>query len=323
MRVLAALASACLIGLAGCAPVGSSSSSSALDAADVQTAEWRDNDSPAPLGGDGLELRHWKVVDDPHGIASAMTWHAKPVAELGADESRLKRNGWRLVRVHLRDLAEFRDSLGTLTMDIKGWYGNIPAWRPLLEQPMGPAVKVIALDGRFRVVDAHACRLMARGWSLMNEDGPRYQLELTPLLQSPDAQELLPRLRDQRPGHEPLASSALQVQLEPGWAYVLMGEDASVNWHASEVAAAAATMNGEAAASSSGGPQPAEARATPLLKHAHGPGPEAAAPPTLGQLLLDEATSPPTRGMLIFIAHLPRSMMAQGMLSPSPDSSEP
>jgi hypothetical protein len=309
------MASACLISLAGCAPAGSASSASAIDAADVQTTEWRDDDSAAPLGGDGLELRHWKVVDDSHRIVAAMTRHAQPVAQLGADESRLRRNGWRIVRVHLHDLAGFRDSLGKLTMDIKGWYGNIPVWRSLLEQPMGPAVKVIALDGRFRVVDADACRLMARGWSLVNEDGPSYQLELTPLLQVPHGQELLPRLRDQQPGNEPLTSSALQWQLEPGWAYVLTCEDASVDWNAAEVPAAA-TIEGDVASSLPDAFEPAEARATPLLQHSDATGPQVAAPPTLGRLLLGGDTSPPTRGMLIFIAHLPRSTMAREMNAP-------
>lgn len=251
----------------------------------------------------GLEIRKWMVVDDADRIAAAMSAHAEVWSLDSRTQESLKRNGLRMIRVGLADVEPLLVDLGGATLDLTGWQGQAYEWFPLLERRLEAGGQALAVDGKVRRFNSGSLRLVARGWTIPTEDGPRLQLQIAPLFR-PQQQAITgsfrPRLGDESPHDEVFESMAMELELESGWAYVLTCESPERQWTQSDGAGSAVESGG------SGGntPSPDETR----RNESNGLGPEAAAPETAGELILRTEGHPPSRGMLVFLARIPQKL---------------
>lgn len=238
----------------------------------------------------GLEVRQLVLSDAPDVIAQAMaTWTDQ--TQSGAVDNdvleRLRRNGFRLVRVPLAELDGLVSELGGASMDVSAWHGQVLEWRGLHSLPLGEGGRTMAVDGRVRNYRGGELTLMARGWVVPMEHGPRVQLELVPVHVRGESQ--YHRLLGQsRVDAEPLASLTTHLLLEPGFAYILTCECPLASWTVDDDEGVAHSPDtGEKASQASAGPTGTH-------------GPVAQPPTTLGQLMLASHAGPPSRGMLIF-----------------------
>ncbi len=238
----------------------------------------------------GLELRRWDVADDPRRIGAAlMQFAGGPVL----DPQRvwaLRRNGLRFVRVRADQVDALLDALGPTSLDLSAWHGQIVQWRNLLELRIEGGDAAIAVDGHAERCGPGHLRLMARAWTVQTERGALLNLELLPKHQPPRSLRLQRLLGERAPPGRLFWSLALEVQLEPGFAYVLTGASPQAEWTAPGTAAGIAGVE----------------RQVP----APGLGPAADAPPTLGELFFTGG-EPPRRSMLVFLPRIP-----DGLLSP-------
>jgi hypothetical protein len=265
------------VGLAGCESPGP-----ALGEMPVTEAL-----QPPPDGGgadSGLELRQWVVVDAPGQVMAALSEHGSGQVIEPEILERFLANGLLLVRVPLDSLDELAEDLGGTSMNVRAWHGQIYDWREVYRRVIDPGGHAIALDGNIKWFEGGTMALLARSWSVQMEDGPVVQLELLPVHRPPETAGLgnLLGMSDGRRGH-PLHSIVVDVELKPGFAYVLTS--VRETFDPAEEAAADAVVT-----SSSAGP------AEPV-------GPVADLPETIGQFLFMGDRLPRNRGLLLFVPH--------------------
>lgn len=299
--------SACLNGCASRA----SSDKQAAGASSESAPQARPNiPSPEVLrdrltgANNGLELRRWTVVDAPDRVVNVLSTHADGAAADQVAVDRLKRNGLRFVRVSADQLEPLVAELGGATMDRNEWHGQVYDWRALMEQPIDASGLAVAIDGRVRRFDRGEFRMLIRGWTVQMEDGPYMHLEILPQHHVPRANDLR-RLLGEKPADagEAFATLSLDLQLEAGYAYVLVSEPPEIDWPSLDRPASERVVEAGADASNAAKPppRPRAGRVGPL----DGVGPDAGAPLTLGEVLLPTAVSPPMRQVLVFVPKIP------------------
>lgn len=254
------------------------------------------------LGDDnGLEVRQLVVMDDPQVIARTMgPWVGQTQGHVSAELlARLRRNGFRLVRVPLQELDELLDQLGGASMDVIAWHGPVLTWRDLHALALGEAGYTIAVDGRVRRYWGGAMQLLARAWVVPMEYGPRIQLELVPVHLRGQSQYHRLLGQDYRDARA-LGSLAMNIMLEPGYGYILTCEQPQVEWATEDDAANEATDAAGVHGSSGVG------ILTSMI------GPEAETPMTLGELMLSSHGNRPSRGMLVFTGRVREGLYPMG-----------
>lgn len=179
----------------------------------------------------GLEVRQWMVADDPARLASALMAHRSGEALEAPLRERLRRNGFRLVRLPVGRLDELLADLGGTMIHATAWHGQVLRWREMIHRAVPPTGRAIAIDGRTQRYEGGSFRLMVRAWTMQMEDGPFLHLEAIPQYRPPAPDGLGRRLGGpQPPPGEWLDSLALELRLEEGFAYVLTGESPHVPW---------------------------------------------------------------------------------------------
>jgi hypothetical protein len=228
----------------------------------------------------GLALRRWTVIDQPGRIITALAKHADGQAADEPTLARLQRNGFRLVRLPLDELEQTLAEMGGATVDANEWHGQAPQWRAIGARSVESSGRAVAIDGRVRRFDRGDFRLIMRSWTVQMETGPAVHLEMVPQHVRPQANNLRRLLGEQQQeSAEGFGGAAIDLQLEDGFAYALLGESPGTDWKA-EAAEAGRNKGMVIPKSVSGGARVA----------GKGPddatGPEATMPLTLGELLL-------------------------------------
>lgn len=235
----------------------------------------------------GLEVRRWVIADQIDRIASAMRTHG---IEWPPDASRLeslKRNGLRFVRIPVNQIDALLADLGGASYDATEWHGQVAEWRSLGERPIDPAGQAVAVDGQVQRYHSGEFRLMIRSWNVLMESGPYLHFELSPrhrVVQANNLRKLFEREGDLEQFY---GSMSLDLQLESGYAYVLMGEAPHIAWFESE--------------GTSGAGEPLASERSAARRNSLDMGPEAVAPPTLGELLLSSSSAADSRGVLVIV----------------------
>ena len=241
----------------------------------------------------GLEVRQWVVPEEPGTIGAVLSAYSDGEA-IGAERAAvLRRNGLRFVRVPVRKINALRRDLGIASMDVTAWHGQIYQWRQLQQRRIGAAGAAVAVNGYVRRFGPGRLRLMARSWSVRMEDGVYLNLELVPRYDPPRS-PTLNRLLGRRESGTILASMALEVQLGPGYAYVLTYESPEVSWPEPDRPPQATDEDPAAARGERGADSPAP----------QPPGPGTDTPATVGELPF-RGTFPRARGMLVFVPRIP------------------
>jgi len=251
----------------------------------------------------GLEVRRWHVQEDATRLVDALGRHMEGSAADELATERLQRNGFRFVRVRLDDLEAVLADLGGANVDRNEWHGQIPEWRPLIERPVDRQGQAVAIDGRVRRFDRGQMRLMIRSWTVQMEDGPAMHLEVLPRHQQPQPQNLKSLLGETGPTGEGFGNMAIDLRLEDGWAYVLVGESPNQRWPDQQSGVTAIKPAAPARASKTGPMDVA--------------GPETDVPMTMGEFLLGARSAEARRTVVVFVPRVPKELFI-----PSPASDE-
>jgi hypothetical protein len=278
---LRALVPPCLLILAGCA----ATPENAGESADARNS----NLGAQSFRATGLEIRQWVIAGD--GAGAALTdllrrYRSGDPPETEALE-RLRRNGFRIVRVRADELDAIAGETQGLTHDRSGWHGQMHEWRELHGVGLGSGGIAVAIDGRVRRFDRGSLRLMSRAWIVPMEDGPQLSIDLVSQHHSP-ARAQYRRLLGQRGtggggdfGDAAVPSIHASLLLEDGYAYILVPESPAAQWD----------RDGDGDA--------------PRAEGARRSGPEIEMPRTIGEVVLG---GPPgvrsSRGVLIFVPHI-------------------
>lgn len=245
----------------------------------------------------GLEVREWLVDDDPVVIAGAVAALGEPALPGADTDARWRRNGLRFVRVPADRLDVLLESLGGSTVNLQGWHGQVTRWRAVHDLDVGRGCAV-AIDGRVQRFRNGQLSLMMRSWTMPMETGPRIQFELIPAFEPAVRPSDYAQLLGEVPlGPEPIPSMAVELRLEPGFAYVLTYAEPDETWFEESL------EDADASASTS---DRRDTGSAPDI------GPPVDAPPTLGQFLLSRRTLPPRRGVIVFVPRVPPSMGPEG-----------
>jgi hypothetical protein len=242
----------------------------------------------------GLEVRQVVIADEPQRIVEVLQERINEYGEIAAVDSttaqRLRRNGFRLIKLPENVIDELIADLGGASLDMHSWHGQIFSWRDLHTMSVGSRGRALVVDGRGRTFQGGTLQLMARGWVVKMEHGPRVQLELVP--QHSRSESRYHQLLGQSYADaEPLPSLALHLLLEHGYAYILTCEDPQVRWDAAP--------DDEPSQASGRGPM-------------GGLGPDVQMPTTIGQLMLSSTAGRPSRGMLVFTPRIASSLFSAG-----------
>lgn len=269
----------------------------------------------------GLEVRRWTVLDASDRAMGLIAERSEGCAAEQAACERLRSNGLRFARVPLDQVEAIAEELGGATLDRTEWHGQVFEWISLREQPIDSRGTAVAIDGRVRRFDRGDFRLLMRAWTVAMEEGPCLHMELLPQHRLPQPQNLR-RLLGEKPedAGEAFASVALDLQLQAGFAYVLISESPNIDWPQLDAPALAAPVipasamvrqpptddpKPAAASPQSAAPIPPVRPAKPRIGPDDYAGPEAGVPRTLGEVLLPSMRSPPTREILLFVPRIP------------------
>jgi len=216
----------------------------------------------------GLLIRKWVVPDNPDRINKALLRYGDGQFLDTKTEESLRRNGMRFVRVRADHTNDLLGDLGLAPSDVAAWHGQVVEWRELYKQPVSGPGATLAVSGRVRSIPPGQLRLMGRSWTVLMEDGPYLTLELIPQLRRQQEPSLYQLLGDARLQGEVFEALAVEIELKPGYVYVLTGE------------------------------RPAVERIDPPGDPA---GPNVETPDTLGEFLFFQRTEPPRRTLLVFV----------------------
>jgi hypothetical protein len=257
----------------------------------------------------GLEIRKWLVKDDSIGIARTLNQYRDGTVLDEAAEARLQRNGMRLVRIQRDDLDALLEAFGGTTLNANTWHGQMTDWRPIETATLGQGGRAVAIDGNVMRFDRGIVSLLARGWTVPTENGPRTQLEVIPVFERPRNKSLQLLVQEDEQPDALFPSVALDLQLEVGYAYVLTYESPGVAWETIDTKedVEASTPADAGTEVDEADPEPAAARP----RHV-GPGDavsaEVAAPWTAGELLMAAKERLPRRVVLVFIPRIPEEL---------------
>ena len=251
----------------------------------------------------GLEVLRWTVLNQSTRVRDAVLKYADGTATDEATLARLQRNGFRLVRVPADHIESMLADLGGATVESNEWQGQVHHWRSLVDRPVEMAGRAVVVDGHVRRADRGDFRLLVRSWIVAMEDGPKLHFEMLPQHQRPQANNLRRLLGEQQEQVDGFAAGSLDLQLDVGYAYVLVGESPVSEW--------------SAGASDLGGGARREETLPPRFSRTPRVGPsdvfasDGATPVTLGELLLPTDRQPPTRGILVFVPRIAPEFLIQ------------
>ena len=236
----------------------------------------------------GLLLRKWVVSDDPERIGTILRRYQDGTFLEPALEQRFRRDGLRVLRVRVDRIEDLLGELGPGPSDVAAWHSQILQWRELYHRSVVGPGTTLAVSGRVRSIPYGRLRIMGRCWTILMEDGPYLSLQLIPQLIRPQPPSLYQLLGDPDLKGEVFHGLAIEVELHPGYAYVLTGEAPAISW---------------------GGTS--ESQPGHLASAAHGPaaGPDTATPDTLGEFLFCSRTVPPLRTLLVFLPRIPDRLL--------------
>ena len=236
----------------------------------------------------GLLLRKWVVADNTEQIGTALMRYQDGVLLEPAEEDRLRRDGLRLLRVRADQLEDLLGELGVGPSDVDVWHGQVLEWRELHHRPVVGPGAALAVAGRVRSVTPGRLRMMGRCWTVLMENGPYLSLQLLPQLIRPPSPSLYELLGDSDLQGEVFKRLAIEVELRPGYAYILTGEAPAISW------------NG-----------PSEPQSEEGDSAARGPaaGPDTETPDTLGEFLFSSRAEPPLRTLLVFVPRIPDRLL--------------
>ena len=278
------------LALAGCAPDGPGS-------APPTPGAGRPAQSILPTADNGLQVRQWRVPDDPEAIASALVRHVRGEFLDTQTSRRLGRNGLRFVRIRAGDVEALLEDLGGATFSVDTWHGQACDWRAVADWPIEATGRALAVDGRVRRFEGGRLQLMIRSWTIQMEDGPCVRLQLEGRYDRSQSTRLDQVLRRQVAEGRQLPSISLDLLLEAGYAYVLTGEPPGSEWGPGENGAGPGREDVE---SREAGREEDHPSAEP-----EGIGPEALPPLTVGELLFRREGLPATRQLLVFVPRIP------------------
>lgn len=241
----------------------------------------------------GLEIRRCTMPPGSGALREALSAFVDGDAADLATLQRLDRNGLQFVRVPMDRVDALQAALENISVAASEWHGQAPLWRSLLERPIGPLSRALAIDGRVRLFDRGVVRLNMRAWTVLMEDGPRMHLELVPEHRIPRPQDYRHLLGQPGEAGETLATAALDILLDSRYAYVLIGE------------ASKQSLPSSADRNASG---PGAAGRVGPVDFA---GPQAQPPSTIGEWLLQADAPADGRLVLIFVPRIPMSMFPQ------------
>jgi hypothetical protein len=231
----------------------------------------------------GLEVRRWVIGDDADVIGGALNRYRVGEPLEAGRVAALRRDGLRFVRVRAAQLEPLLAELDPAPSEVAAWHGQVLTWRELQLRNVGPDGITIAAGGRVHRFGAGRLRLMARSWTVPMEQGPYLNLELLPEYAPPPGPSLRRLLGAQALQGRIFPTARVEALLEPGFAYILVGEAPSEPWPVADA-------------------EPAPGRAPIGPPPTVGPG--ALSPASLGELLLISA-EPPTRALLVFVPRIP------------------
>jgi hypothetical protein len=243
----------------------------------------------------GLEVLRWTVLDQAGRVRDNVLKYADGSAMDEPTQARLQRNGFRLVRIPAERIESLLADLGGATIESNEWQGQVHEWRSLLDRPVETAGRAVVVDGHVRRAERGEFRLLIRSWIVAMEDGPRMHFEMLPQHHRPQANNLRRLLGEQKQQQvDGFAAAALDLQLEPGYAYVLVGEAPLTEWA------------GHASTASTNSPSalPPRFSRTPRVGPSDVFASDGGTPVTLGELLLPLDRQPPTRGILVFVPRI-------------------
>ncbi len=222
----------------------------------------------------GLLLRKWVVSDDAERIWAALQRYSDGEVLDAESDDTLRRNGLRFVRVRADRTEDLLGELGVGPSDVAAWHGQVLEWREFHQRPVGGPDAALAVSGRVRSIPPGQLRLVGRSWTVLMEDGPYLTLELLPQLLRSQTPSLYHLLGDAKLQGEVFRGLGIEIELEPGYAYVLTGETPAFEY---------------------AGDQPA--------------GPDVETPDTLGEFLFSTRTEPPLRTLLVFVPRIPDRLL--------------
>lgn len=267
-------------------------------------------------GENGMELRKWIVPDDPEAIAEALDQFTAPLDD---DDLRweLQRNGYQLLRLRAEDVEPMLAAFGPAVSDLRSWQGQAPRWREVVRR--GARTPIAAfVDGRVRVFEDGALRLMMRSWSLPTEEGVLMQLEFTSEFEPAPRGVLRDLVREGEPTATRLPPGTVELQCVDGDAWLLTSTGVDDVLATERLASRGSSRGGGGTDDARGG---GGARSAPA--GGMGPpvddmmGPAAAPPQTVGEILL-RTEMPATRTILIFVPRLPEGSVRRADPAASP-----
>lgn len=188
---------------------------------------------------DGLEARWWVVDDQGQALASVLAEYDNrpaPISELRAE--RLRQSGLRVLAVSMEEAEAIRGGLPTIGADVRQWFGELPAWTPVLSGPAANRRSAVQLNDGVRTIEPGRLRLLARCYRLPGSSGAM-RLELAPQLElaSKLAWSLSRSLsvasgKVEGPGAAGPMFESLGVswKIEPGTVYLIVPEAPDVSW---------------------------------------------------------------------------------------------
>ena len=294
-----------LLLLTGCG--GSNKASNSGSQPNVLSRESRVGD----VSNNGLEIRMWIVPDSPAVVGYAMTEFTDEARIDSGVLDALNENGMRLYELSVHDVEALRSALSGNAREDRSWFGQVFDWRELWQRSLGNSSRGVAIDGRVRSFAGGAFTLLTRSWTIKTLEGPRLHVEIVPYYED-IAGGFRRAMNEQRrgilttvePPGEAFPTISLQVDLEPGRAYVLTSESPSIDWASPDVHAGRyekkPTVDNNAIGQVRGGIGPDG-----------GVGPASFAPTTLGELLLRGEEGSDNRLVIILLPHLPAELFPQ------------
>ncbi|MBL0922113.1 MAG: hypothetical protein IBJ10_08295 [Phycisphaerales bacterium] len=270
--------------------------------------------SPTIRGSEnGLEVL-WLVAHDDAGcVAEALApYAAQPVPMSDATREAWRANGLRLVRLPIDDLAALEKSLSLVGMVNRQWMGWALDWREAFRGRSIERGAPIVVDGARRAMPAGALRFIARCWTAPSPNGAVIRLELAAqLFERLETRTRADELRAIAAGESPIGFDAMtegrvfealtfEAALEPGFAYVVVGEAPDVDWDAPKAESAGPRIDEDGFIVRAGAEGPSVGAIA---------GPPALSPPTLGEAMLNvRALGPderPARALFILVPRTP------------------
>ncbi|TVQ54183.1 MAG: hypothetical protein EA377_06255 [Phycisphaerales bacterium] len=291
--------------LAGCAATPATTTENADTSASAGRSQWARLMNPE----NGLEVRQWVIADNSTRIAEAMhAFDEEHEAAFGEEiVKRLRRNGFRIARVPIDELDSLAEAFGGRTLNVESWFGQVNEWRELHKRALSRERRAISVDGRARTFSPGELKLLLRSWIMPMEDGPTVMVQLLPHHRAPRPVSYRELLGGRRRGGESLATLAMELQLEPGYAVVLIAAAPDEQWNDSGEENAQGDEN-----DGSSGSSRRAARTGP------GMGPPVATPVTVGELLLlSDGRGVPSRGVLVFVPRIGSELLPPAELESS------